>query len=211
MKLPWQVSLISDIFLSAAHRSAGLRSSALSIVDILYKNGNICLLSHLLRDQIYAHDIVKGPNSGLKVQIGSTNEMKARAFDIGKAWREEHLKSSWVFQSWDLNPVFFMKDLGLWDMDCKIRFANLTAQSSTFSALVLMLFHDNSVIDRQGMESIMGWDIFRKRLLNALEELGSKDPKTDAEFAIERADSYLHARSDVVEALSSKTESNGKT
>ncbi|AZO68565.1 MULTISPECIES: KAP family P-loop NTPase fold protein [unclassified Mesorhizobium] len=157
------LEIIESTFSSAVSRSQPLAESAVEIVFGASSIGNFEFASRLLRNQVWAHGLFgKKPRSDF-TKIGDAKRWEEICLRLGKDWKQRHLETDWFFQNWKESPVWFLLNVDLWDDACRQRLDKLTEDEVAFEALVMMVFGRHYLVEKSGVESLIGWDSFKRK------------------------------------------------
>jgi hypothetical protein len=158
----------ASVLEEAVRRDERMKIRAASVFQGLSSDGEDELTAFWLRSHIFGHGLF-GHKERSKHTFISAAEAEASARKMCSKWRDQHLGGQLISCRWDLQPVFTMLDVGVWDEECRAAADAMLDNNQAVVAFSLMLYGNYFSTDKETISNICSYDSYIARVSNALE------------------------------------------
>jgi hypothetical protein len=181
------LEVMEGSFRSALRKSPQLAGVVFDIVQASADVGAVEFSSRILRDQVWAHALFGREGRSDFQKIGKAADWERACREFGARWRKEHLASDWFFGNWKESPIWFLANIGVLDDACVQRLNDLTESEDAFEAFVMMVFGRHYRVDKSGVDTLIGWDNFARKLERLEARRGERTLSQDVADAVAKA------------------------
>lgn len=152
----------------AVQRNKGLREDAVAVFSNLRNAGEAELTSYWLRAHLFVHGLFGCDKRGGDAWFLSQKQTEAMAGEMAALWRTEHLSHRLIPCRWDLQAVYTMVDLGIWDDPCRRTLDDALADDKALDGFSLMLFGAHYSTDKKLLSKICTYERYVERAQSRL-------------------------------------------
>jgi energy-coupling factor transporter ATP-binding protein EcfA2 len=133
----------AEILERAAGRNKDYRDTAVKIFSQLKSDGENELVALWLRTHVFAHSLFgnrsdQGRSPDKWFLDASQTEAMTR--ELAATWRSQHLSGKLIPCRWDLQPVYTMVEMDVWDKPCRNLLDELLDDNNALDGFTLMLY-----------------------------------------------------------------------
>lgn len=159
-----QIRNLAAILLGAAKRDPHCRSAGESVFRTLVSTGESELTAYWLRSHIHTHGLFGNQKTGGEDWFLGPDETEEFSRYLANRWRGQHLARKLISFRWDLQPLYTMIDLNVWDEECRSVLDELLSDDVALDGMVLMLYGAHYSTDSKTVEKMCDYDKFLDRV-----------------------------------------------
>jgi hypothetical protein len=156
------------------HRDPSTKARAVAVFSNLMSAEEDELTAYWLRSHIFAHRLFGNPTGRDNTSFLDKDQTLAMARQKSIAWRAIHMAGKLIPCRWDLQPVYTMIDMGVWDDQCRQLVDTALADNRAVDGLTLMLYGSYYTTGEDTIAKLCSYDLYAKRATERLE--ASADP-----------------------------------
>jgi hypothetical protein len=139
----------ADILPHAISRMEVLRSVATTVFNNLMNTDEDVLTARWIRAHLSMYGLYGNEQRSAETAFLTAEQTEAQARHMSVALRPKHLSGELLPCRWDLQPVYIMIDMGLWDDLCRSRLDSVMGDVRALDGFTLMLFGSYFVTGRE--------------------------------------------------------------
>jgi hypothetical protein len=191
----WRIEEFCDLLLKWANNDDRRRAARVEFKQ-LKDCGEISVVSHWLHHHAFAHGVFGREHRPTYQWFLDGDQTKTETLEIGRAWRELHIKGQLLPRTWDLFPVFVMQGAGLWDEECRAKLTSeISGSDRAVDGMTLMLFGPDYSTDKETVQRFLDIPVYVGRLH---ERVGQSGLHETVLVAVQRAIELLDPDSEVL-------------
>ncbi|MEA2875051.1 MAG: hypothetical protein QOF14_247 [Hyphomicrobiales bacterium] len=159
----------AEILFDSVRRVEGFRPEAARIFTNLRNTKASELTAFWLRSHIFVYGLYGQEKGSGRAWFLSEEQTKALAHEMSHDWRLQHLSGKLLQCSWDMQPVYTMIDLGVWDDACRRQLDNETADRRALIGFTILLFGAAYTNSRETIEKMCDYDLYIRHVKALLE------------------------------------------
>jgi energy-coupling factor transporter ATP-binding protein EcfA2 len=129
----------AEILEGAVGRNKSYRDIAVKIFSQLKSDGENELVALWLRTHVFAHNLFGNRRDQGKWFLDAS-QTEAMTRELAATWRSQHLSGKLIPCRWDLQPVYTMVDMNVWDEPCRNLLDELLDDNNALDGFTLMLY-----------------------------------------------------------------------
>ena len=133
----------AEILEGAVGRNKSYRDIAVNIFSQLKSDGENELVARWLRTHAFAHNLFGNrSDQGRSTDkwFLDASQTEAMTCELAATWRSQHLSAKLIPCRWDLQPVYTMVDMNVWDEPCRNLLDELLDDNNALDGFTLMLY-----------------------------------------------------------------------
>jgi len=134
------ISNFASILEQAVVRNQLYREAAVKVFSQLKNDGENELVARWIRTHIFAHGLFGNPKEDTNKWFLDATQTEAMARDLAMTWRTQHLSGKLIPCRWDLQPIYTMVDMEIWDEPCRSLLDTALADDRALDGFTLMLY-----------------------------------------------------------------------
>jgi hypothetical protein len=139
------VSILED----AVKRDGNFREVARKVFTNLRNSGENELVAYWIRSHFFAHGLYGCEKRSGDASFLNQEQTEAIARELGAKWRVEHLSGKLLPCRWDLQPLYTMVNMGIWDDLCRGTLDEALVDDKALDGFTLLLYGGAYTIDRE--------------------------------------------------------------
>jgi hypothetical protein len=180
-----KINNLSAVLLQAARRDNNQRDMAAKVFVQLKSDGEKELIAYWIRAHVFAFGLFGNEKRQGETLFLTLQQTEALVRDLAVAWRSGHLSGQLIQCRWDLQPVFTMVDMGIWDKPCQSALDKELENDAAVDGLTLLLYGGGYAVSRDTVGKICSLDNYIER---AQKRLNSHDDIHDSvKVALQKA------------------------
>ncbi len=157
----------AEVLERAVIRDATFKPVAAKVFHELKSRGEGVLTAYWLRRHFFIYGLFGRPVQRSEGSAFlSRKEVEAAAIELSNDWRSMHKEGKLVPCRWDLQPVYSMIDIGLWDAECRAIVDSFLDHDDALDGLCLLLYGGDYTTDANTVNQICS----REKLLERIAE-----------------------------------------
>jgi len=178
----------AGILQRAISRNESLRSVATNVFKNLRNADEDVLTASWLRGHIYMYGLYGNEKRPEETAFLNAEQTNALAREMSLALKSKHLMGQLIPCRWDLQPVYIMIDMGIWDDTCRARLDSAIADDRGIDGFTLMLFGSFFATGRETINKMCSsYDSYIKRVEARLESPNISEAHESVRLALKKA------------------------
>lgn len=157
-----------SILEQAVKRDQKYRKIAANVFKNLRNAKEKELVAYWLRSHFFAFGLHGCEKRGDNTWFLDQEQTEAVARDLTAAWRGDHLAGKLLPCRWDLQPVYTMVDMGVWDEPCRQSLDETLEHDDALDGFSLMLYGGAFTTDRATIGKMCSLEMFLDRAKSRL-------------------------------------------
>ena len=154
----------ADVLLFAAKQNDSFRPIAAKVFTHLQNAGEDVLTATWLRVHIFMYGLFGRDKREDEGAFLTSKQTEACAHEMSSTLRLQHLDGRLIPCRWDLEPVYTMVDIGVWDESCRARLEHILAHDSALDGFTLMLFGPTFRTSSATIEKMCSYEIYIRQV-----------------------------------------------
>jgi energy-coupling factor transporter ATP-binding protein EcfA2 len=156
---------IQRIFLKSIIRKNWSSDFVIALINALMAGGDLDVVPFVLRSLFTTHGLYGYRHEeGHGITSISKQDVKKIAERLGFNYRDMHFQGDLLKSVWSPLPFFILNETGIWDDSCKKELNKILTEDSALQTFMLLLFHDNHVIESSQLSKFVDLEFLSKRL-----------------------------------------------
>lgn len=183
----------ANVLESACKENYDFRTTAATVFSNLRNQGEAELTPMWLRSHFFVYGLFRRELRGGEEWFLTREQAEALAREMAAGWRAEHIAGRLIPCRWDMQTVYTLIDMGLWDDQCRALFDQKLADTAALDGITLMLYGSYYSTDYQTVSSMCSHDLFVERIKQRLDANNPPLHET-VRVAMDKALRYLPRR-----------------
>jgi len=163
-----KINNFANILEQAARRDEVHREDAVKVFSQLCSDGENELTAFWLRSHFFALGLYGHKQESSGRLFLNSSQVEAMATHLAAAWRSQHLSGKLIPCRWDLQPVFTMIDMNIWDEPCRKIVDEYLESDHALDGLTLLLYGGTYAVSRETIEKICTLNKFLEKATSRL-------------------------------------------
>lgn len=159
-------------FADVLEHSAAQRPQTAAVAERVFhhlKNADeIALTARWLRNHLFIYGLFGYKARDREKPFLSAEEVAIIARELSERWRERHLATNLIPWLWDLQPIFTMLDVEVWDKRCQELLEQSIADDAALDGFTLMLYGGNYAVGKETIARMCSYDLYIERVRSRL-------------------------------------------
>jgi hypothetical protein len=165
-----------------------LRTKAGTVFTNLRNLDGDVLTAFWLRHHFFRHGLFGNSERTNYGAFLTREQTEALARDMAVRWKSLHWAGKLVPCRWDLQPVFSMVDMSIWDDKCRQLLDEVLNDDRALDGFTLMLYGQGFTTGSETVEKICSWDAYRLRVVARLASPKINEADESVQIALKKAE-----------------------